>query len=264
MNRELKNIYEKYVRDNQVNISAFCNKKDATKIVTYLFKATPFNYPDFYYVNNRCCYIYEHFEIDASSRSNTKGSLYLRNKSEAEREIELEANKLIYNSQNKIDKITSVGTICKTVAQNANVENLENNFTNIFDKHYQQIENYKNNLKSQAILAKQNIKTIFIIEHTTELGGFYFNNSIVRLELQLVNFVLKKIEQSPKVDYFIFLDISNEERRFIVLKNGNLDKIKKLKIDTDVNRIYFFNDIHNFSQTIVIPHSELQIDNDNK
>lgn len=264
MNKELNNFYKNYVKNNEVNIRPFCDKNEAFKIIKVLFEAVPFDCPDFYFIEDKNCYIFEHFQVDASYRSKRKGSQYLQNRSKADREIDLETKNMIENSKHPVTEITTVGTVSKTVIQNANIKNLETNFNNLFDKHYQQIENYKNHLRRESILTNEKIKTIFIIEHTTELGGFYLKNGKYSpFEIQFADFVIKKLECSSNIDYVIFLDRNESSRTFVVLKNNDLKNIKNYLIDTTLNHIFFFSSITDICSTIFVPKSALK-DNSEK
>lgn len=259
MNKELKNIYNHYVRNNEVNVISFCNKKESFKIVNCLFKSVPFDHPDFYYINNKCCYIFEHFEVDASYRYKKKGSQYLQDRVKVDREIDEDIKKLINEKQHTKNRITPIGVISKSVKQKANIKNLEMNFNDIFDKHYKQIDKYIETLRSKYNSAKKKIKTIFIVEHSTEFGGFYLEKGrTTSFTLYCADFVLEKIKQNKKVDYFIFLDRSENVKSFVVLKSNNLTRLKKIQIDTASNKIHFINDIMDFTSAVFIPKSKLQ------
>lgn len=266
MNRERKYIYKTFINKNgTINIESFSNITETNDILDKFFKSKDSDHPDFYYLDNDCCYIFEYFEVDASYRSKNKGSQYIRNRVKADAEIESETQKLILQNPPKNNGISNIGTISKTVFQNANISNLRTNFLEIFDEHYKEIEKYKQDITNKEHLAHKNFKVIFIIEHTTELGGFYLlNNNNCRFLLHYSDFVIDKLKKSNMVDYVIFLDKNLEQKQFVFMKNGEFENLSKKIIDTNKTHIMFFNDITDISVTLYVPKSKLKLLDTNK
>lgn len=249
-------ITKNYLINGIENLQLFCCKTEGFNIFNKFKNSKPFNGPDMYYVDKNTCYIFEHFQIDASYFEEKMGSAYKRNRAITDKEINKKTNEIIKNAKTNLNEISLQGTISITTSQEANKENLKNNFFRIFDNHYRNIEQYKKNIIKETSKNITKFKTIFIIELTIEFGGWvYKTNKPVNLELFYCNFVLDKIKNSPCIDYFIFLNKSDNEKFFTIIKNGEFNKLNKHIFDYDKTKILFLNDITLIIPTIFIPNS---------
>lgn len=255
MSKNEKNyILKNYTINGQANLQFFCSKTKELSIFDKFHNSIAFNRPDMYFLNNRFCYIFEHFEIDASLFIEGKGSSYKRNIFIADKQLEKQANELMSTAPINKNKISSQGTLSITTSQDASKTNLKENFIRIFDSHYENIKEYKENLKKLLSLKSSNFKTIFIIEQTTEFGGFLLKNGKqINLELFYCDFVIEKLKSAINVDYFIFINKSDNEKLFTIIKNGDYEKLNKYILNYDEEKIHFINNITTFTTPIFIP-----------
>ena len=79
MKNELAKIKRKYLKQN--TMYGYYSEKIAHTILTAIKNANENDAPDFYYLKNNTCYCFEHFEFDASQKSNNKGSFFKRQES---------------------------------------------------------------------------------------------------------------------------------------------------------------------------------------
>ena len=76
MKNELERIKKKYLKQN--TRYGYYSKKIAHCLLNAIKNAKENDAPDFYYLKNNTCYCFEHFEFDASQKSNNKGSFFKR------------------------------------------------------------------------------------------------------------------------------------------------------------------------------------------
>ncbi len=239
MKNELEYICKNYVKNKQIEIFYYFDEKEANEIINYLFQSVSFNHPDFYYVDNKICYMFEHFEVDASYHSIHGGSKYIQDRIKVDKEIDDESVQLVKDIKPKQNEVTYAGTISKTICQNANINYLKENFENSFNHHYNQISKYQETLRDKEIIKNQRTTMVFVIEHTTDMGGFYLKDGECKsLNIEFLDFVISKMEASNDVEYFIFLEKSNHT--FSIIKRDNLFKLKENLIDTKKNTICIF------------------------
>lgn len=252
-------ILTNYTSKRQAKLQLFCNKSKGVGIFDKFCHSTAFNRPDMYFVNNRICYMFEHFEVDASLYKAGKGSSYKRNIFIADKQLEKQANDLIKNSQINKNEISSQGTTSVTTTQEAGKTNLKENFIRIFDNHYSNINEYKENVSEHLALKIPKFKTIFIIEQTTEFGGILLKDGKhINLELFYCDFVIDKLKSATNVDYFIFINKSDNERFFTIIENGNFARLEEHILNYDKEKIFFINNVTTLTTTIFIPKSKLK------
>ncbi len=252
-------IVKNYQVNGNLNLQVYCAKSKALSIIDKFMYSQPFNRPDMYYINNQCCYMFEHFEVDASLFEEGKGSAYKRNVFISDKQIIQESNEIIKNSKINKNEISSCGTTSKTISQEASKLNLRNNFIRIFDSHYNNIEEYKKNIQTKTNKNYKKYKTIFIIEQTTEFGGWvYKNNQPTNLELFYCDFVLDKMKCAVNVDYFIFINKSDSGKCFTIIENGNFKKLSKHIFNFEKTKILFLNNVTTITSTIFIPKSMIK------
>lgn len=247
--KELHRIKQEYFEDRRFKYGAFCNPRKSKKILDYIYNATPFDKPDFYYHDNRKCFLFEHFEFDASKKIEKCGSLSKRNLNVANREIDQEWKTA--TSMLKINQVTTLGPIIKTVENYANKESWKNNFCNTFDEHYEKLKIYQDNLH-QELGKKIKLINCFVIEDSTELGGLYYNNGKVHHTLvSLFDFAIQKMKNSKKIKYFIYLN--RQDCFCLIVSKAKLKKLAKNKLNFSKTDIIFFNQTHIVSSCISVP-----------
>lgn len=115
MSKNEKNyILTNYTSNRQAKLQLFCSQSKGINIFDKFCKSAAFNRPDMYFINNKICYMFEHFEIDASLYIDGKGSSYKRNIFIADKQLKKQANDLIKNSQIDKNEISSQGTTSLT------------------------------------------------------------------------------------------------------------------------------------------------------
>ena len=253
---EKNDILKTYTKNGTpINSQQYCQKGKWLNIFDKFLLSTPFNRPDMFYVNSKYCYMFEHFEIDASLYRAGKGSAYKRNLSSIDKQLKKKTNEMIDNIKRNPNEL-SLQSITLSTTQEATKENFKNNFNRIFDSHYLNITEYKENLKKQLNAKNYIYKTIFIIEQTTEFGGIIVKDGKhIDLELFYCDFVINKLKESSNVDYVIFLNKSNTKITFV--ENGNFKKLHKHILTYDNEYICFIDDVITLTQTYFIPNKML-------
>lgn len=260
MSKNEKNyILQNYISNRQAKLQFFCSQSKGINIFDKFCYSTEFNRPDMYYINNKLCYMFEHFEIDASLYAKRKGSSYKRNNAIANKKLKKQTNDLIKNPQIDKNQISSQEITSVTTKQEASKTNLKENFIRVFDNHYSNINEYKENLSKHLSLKTHKFKTIFIIEQTTEFGAILFKDGKqVNLELFYCDFVLEKLKSATNVDYFIFINKSDNERFFTIIEKGNFTRLEKHTLNYVKEKIFFIDNVTTFTTAIFIPKSELK------
>ena len=72
------------------------------------------------------------------------------------------------------------------------------------------------------------------------------------------DFVIDKLKSATNVDYFLFINKSDNERFFTIIENGNYTKLEKHILNYDKEKIFFINNVTTITTTIFIPNSELK------
>lgn len=248
--KEILRIRQEYLMNKRFRCEAFCSPRNGRKILDMMFQSTPFEKPDFYCFNNQRCYLFEHFEFDASQRVENCGSLSRRNLHKTNKEIDKEWKEVTSNVT-KRDEITNWGTITKTVENCVSKESWKENFCNTFDDHYSKLNIYQNNLKNEL---GQDIKfaNCFVIEDTTELGGLYLlNGKHYHVIASLFDFAINKMKEAKKIDYFIYLN--RQDCFCMIISRKGLKKMANNQLILDETHIVFFNQTHVISACVSIP-----------
>lgn len=202
MKKELEYIKKEYAKNGYFYYNDFTQNKSAHHLLEKLNKSQDFEQPDFYFYENNTnvCYLFEHFEFDASLNT-SKGSLYRKKSTENEIEITNEANKFI--KENKEGFIP----IIKHIETAATKSQWEENFFNVFDSHYKKINKYKEKLKNTLNKQELQFVTTFVIEDKTEFGAYGLHNGKGHyFHLHDFDIPLHKLLDAKEIDYFIFLD----------------------------------------------------------
>ena len=176
MKNELEKIKRTYFNENARY--GYTNKRSAHLLLKAINNAISCDAPDFYYLTDKTCYIFEHFEFDASQMSKNKGSFYKRQENEAFKQIDIKTKERLLSKKASQDSVTSYGAFTTPIKSNYNKEFWKINFISTFNKHYDKVEQYKNNLVDKGIINnKTKIKNVFVIEDVTELGANRFDDA---------------------------------------------------------------------------------------
>jgi len=258
MKNELEKIKKKYFKQN--TRYGYYSKRIAHTLLDAIKNAKENDAPDFYYLKNNTCYLFEHFEFDASQKSNNKGSFFKRQEKEADKIIDIKTKERLSSKKAKENEITSYGAFSTGIKSNYQKEFWKNNFIDTFSKHYKKLDKYKTNLLDKKTIDKNtNIKNIFVIEDTTEFGAF---ESIESNRICLpcdFDFGIDILIKSKDIDYFVFL---NEAQQIIFIVNRTALKImKKNCLNFDKTKMFFFNNIQVVSALVAIPDSLMKNNN---
>ncbi len=258
--KEIDRIRQEYFRNKGFRCEAFCSLRNSRRILHMMLQSTSFEKPDFYCLDNQRCYLFEHFEFDASQRVENCGSLSRRNLNETNKEIDKEWKK-ITSSVAKRDEITNWGAITKTVENHASKESWKENFCNTLDAHYNKLSIYQKNLKKEL---NRDVKFIncFVIEDTTELGVLYLTDGeYYRAIACLFDFAINKMKEAKKVDYFIYLE--RHDCFCMIISRKGIEKIVNNQLIFDESHLVFFNQTHVISACVSIPDEIIHKSNQN-
>lgn len=258
MKNELQRIKNKYITHGKI---LSCSKKIGNFLYKAITKAIENDAPDFYYLNNNICYCFEHFEFDASKKTRTKGSNFRKQEKEADKTIDLKSNELLSTKHAKENEITNYGTISAEIKSNYQKNFWKQNFIDVFLKHYNKLDEYRNNLTLKGVVnTNTKIKNIFVIEDVTEFGVFEATDKNKIFNPYDFDFCIDLLINSKNVDYFIFL---NKSQQFVFIVNKTAIKnLKKCCYEFEKTEIFFFNNIQVISALIAIPQNILNKNND--
>ena len=76
MKNELEYIKVKYFNKN-TEVATYC-ENITDKLLSYIKNGVPYEKPDFYFMEGDICYVFEHFQFDASKHLSKKGSSFKR------------------------------------------------------------------------------------------------------------------------------------------------------------------------------------------
>jgi len=255
MKNELESIWKQYFRQGTL-FGYISSKKVADSILSAIknAKQNEKDPPDFYYVDkNKTCYMFEHFEFDASYRKKHKGSKYKIAELETNKRLDKMSFEELKNSQIDKSKINYIGTYTDTIDCELNKDNWKINFNNLFDKHYKNIDKYKNSLIGQDIIKRNtSVFKAFIIEDTTESGGYISeNNGHILIYPYMFDFGIDKMLISDKVDYYIYLN--RAAKQIIIIDKEYIFKLIDVQRDFEKTNILFLNNNLVISGLITIP-----------
>ena len=112
------------------------------------------------------------------------------------------------------------------------VNNYEKNFIDVFNKHYQKVKKYKENLKKFS----KKIKIFFYIEDITiEKNEIKYNNKNILYNFTMNKTILDFLKDKKEIDGIIFRCNDIEKSKIYCLKLNNED----IKILIEKNKQYF-------------------------
>jgi len=193
--------------------------------------------PDGYFIDDNTGYIIEHFEFDSSEP--VAGSL---NRRELDR----------------VDKHFKDNLVLDTVCnQQLNCDYkykfYKLRLETVFNKHYKNINDYKNILKEKGLQNDTNIKTIFCIEDTSALGSIYYddNRKFILAPTYCLSF-LELFEKSTDLDIVITYSEGGSSSKVVTyLDRNNIQFYKgNALIDEEIKLINWNVNVASFSTLI--------------
>ena len=256
MDKDLRKILVPYIF-NERQMKLFAHDIEiSNKLLDILTTSKFLDRPDFYNIDKEknTVYMFEHFEVDASLNEG-RGSNAIREEKKADKAI-------LVKQMEELKNLTlnpNEPQVCKPVACAINTKNslanLKNNFNRIFDKHYKNIPDYHKHIEDETQFINMNFVNVFVIEHKTALGGSFYNDAKKPFLFYYTDFVIDKIKQSPLIDYYIFLDYYTKS--VCVVSKNEIKSLENVRIDTDKEKIVFFDDQFMISFFAFIPNSML-------
>ena len=255
MKNELEMIRKNYLSKNLRY--GYYSLRVAKKFLNILPKCESFERPDFYYLENDICYVFEHFQFDASKTLSKKGSSFKLAESKTQRIIDNKTKEKLQTKPSDPNNITNYGVFSTAIKCNQNQIFWKSNFLTNFFNHYNKINLYRENLiNAKVINANTKIKNVFIVEDTTEFGAYNsFDSENVTYPFNF-NFGIKALEKAKKVDYFIFLNKSQPEMFFV--NKSSIKLMKQYQLDFDKTKMFFFNNIVSISGIVTVPEKLLK------
>lgn len=250
MKNELEMIKKNYLSKNLRY--GYYSLSVAKKLLNILPKCQSFERPDFYYLENDICYIFEHFQFDASKTLSKKGSSFKLAEIKSQRIIDNKTKEKLKTQPSDPDNITNYGAFSTAIKCEQNKIFWKSNFLNNFLNHYNKINLYRENLiNAKVIDSNTKIKNVFIIEDTTEFGAYKsFNSENVSYPFDF-DFGIDALGKAKKINYFIFLNKSQPEMFFVNRKSIKL--MKQHQLNFDKTKMFFFNNIVSISALVTVP-----------
>lgn len=221
---ELEKCLNKYFADEnsklyilngkQSFIDRIMKKIEALNSIQYI------DHPDGFIKQRNKIVIIEHFEIDATNKTR-KGS---------QTRIE----------ENRIDnELKAINRLNKVVQHQMNIyisaENLTNNFIKLYNKHFQQIENYKTNLTQKGVTNENSkFEICFVIEDITPLGTSYINQEGQRTVFSILD-IKECVEAMIKssVDYVFICNQYNNDKKITYTQKSWLRQTIKYTVSKE-------------------------------
>lgn len=212
--------FAKYFGTNEKNTIHFHGSEEnvsAFLMVMEKYSIKRFDAPDFYIKDdrNRIVYIIEHFEIDCYKKGR-KGSGF-----------RLEESR-IYKTIKELQKEYAYEEYHDIISAETSYDFYINNVIKTFEKHYNHIQLYKDNLKTFLSFNEDwQFKVVFFIEDVSPLGTqVYDRNSS---EMKLVNIAssiefLTNFKAKEDVDFILSCSSCNNENDIWFIDRNNLDE----------------------------------------
>lgn len=248
---ELSKILKYYFKKDTI-YGCSSTKEVANEILSVMRYATNFEKPDFYYIKDNVCHICEHFEFDASKKLSRKGSKFKREEIFADKRIDEQTAQVLATCKHNNTKINSLGAFNTTINCELNKNFWKENFIKISNEHYKQLETYAENLLQNNLITKDTIiKNVFVVEDTTEFGGWYsLNNSTLAYPFDF-DFGVNQMILLEKIDYFVYLNKS--QKQIMIVDKMSLSNLKDNALCFDKTSILFFSNIMSITGLITIP-----------
>lgn len=252
---ELSKILKYYFKKDTI-YGCSSTKEVANEILSVIRYATNFEKPDFYYIKDNVCYICEHFEFDASKKLSRKGSKFKREEIFADKRIDEQTAQVLATCKHDNTKINNLGAFNTTINCELNKNFWKENFIKISNEHYKQLETYAENLLQNNLITKDTIiKNVFVVEDTTEFGGWYsLNNSTLAYPFDF-DFGVNQMILLEKIDYFVYLNKS--QRQLMIVDKKSLNSLSNKVLEFDKTSILFFSNIMSITGLITIPNKLL-------
>ena len=215
MKQEFKEAIFKYIDNHKVYYLPE-QENDFFKTVEFFNSGILcFDRPDGFCKKDNSVLIIEHFEFDSSN--NTK-------KGSQNRQEEARISRREHES-------TDISFIRDQINCNYSIENYIKNAKKFFDSHYNNIQEYKKNLKKEKIITDTTeVKTLFCIEDVTALGNYDINERTPVILLYCDEFI-EYVKDCLELDYILCFSSFGQETYtwFASIKNILEYKEKALK-----------------------------------
>lgn len=187
MKKQERKDLDKYINGKEVQFLSKETERIFFEISSNIYE---FERPDFYAVYKNTIYLIEHFEFDCSDKNVFGGSSLHK----LTKDIEKEAAERIAMGLNEFSK---------TIDCPASAKNYLPNLISVFEKHYRNIEEYKERIKSK-LGNNFNLKVVFVIIDRNNFGSHVLSNGCVRFvyptnSREFVEFLRSR----EKIDYLL-------------------------------------------------------------
>lgn len=200
---EVSRLIDEFFGNGQGKIMFFGEQENSLhEVLPFFQKLEDFERPDAFSVIEDTALIVEHFEFD-STNANKKGSSNRAEQARVERDFEKEVNAVQFNPGDTFRRHD-------VLSVHHSSENYIKNALAAFNKHYEKIESYKQNLLEKGkITETTRTKVMFWIEDTTLLGNVFlskpatYNTQPQTLVLLHCDKFLDVLEECEKLDYIL-------------------------------------------------------------
>lgn len=181
--------------------------------------------PDAFAEKEETVLLLEHFQFD-NSRLNKKGSLQNQATASTKRELSR-----ILDSDKKM-------AVVNESVEKCGLYYIEN-FQKQFNAHAKNIDNYKLEIKKETNKNYEKCIMGFVIEDSSPLGSFYFEDSLKCVDLLYSKEFLDAFEQTSQLDFVIFAMTGNIENRILSFISRNTIPLHRDK-QIEVSKISSF------------------------
>lgn len=185
--------------------------------------------PDMLIKKEETAILIEHFEFD-SYPVTRKGSKNRREQDRIERcaeRVEPSAQGMYYHNEIRGDSSLQ-SYLCNCLGS--------------FQRHYQQIGRYKDNLRKYDLISDSvEVKVMFLIEDVSPLGSIISEtDGLKALSLHMCKEFLTELEMSPQVDYVLTCSCAGNSQRVWFIDRSDIFEYKKFaKSSEEMNMLKF-------------------------
>lgn len=192
------------------------------KLENFLLNLEPFDAPDMYSIFNQELLIIEHFRFDATKSNSKKENGF---------EIESRAKRA---SEDFFARDIDENQICEHIEDVSKKETTSDylkNFSQGFDKHYNKISKYKENVLSKIKIQPTHIYMGFFIEN--EFPPLYMSSDF-ELMLTTTKQFLDKFEQASQLDFVLFGGYFDQKKRLCYIDKDMIaaNRCKEIDLST--------------------------------
>ena len=217
--KELERFKNKYMSLEQ-NVKYNFDEDECRNVLQYIFKSTPFEHPDAFFVDGDTLYIIEHFEYDSSEFKKHMGSIMRVQDNEFNKKMEL-----------------TIGFFSAQYNTNSSIKNYCLNFLRSFNKHVNQNDKYLNDVSKKLNKSFKNIKYIYVAEDNSILGTSTFFAHKLELVFPIYIPEILEIINKSNADYMLFSNIYGNDK-FLYMYKNNYNDDKLLKMNSDIKILF--------------------------